>query len=169
MKICSWNARGLGNPRGIRTLCDLIQREAPEVLFLQETRLTTREVESCKYKFGFKNCLAISSQGRKGGIALLWDAEVDLSVTSYSMNHVDAVIKDPNLRRGQWFLTAMYGYPKTHLRYQTWNLLRMLCRANDDPWMVMGDFNEVMYSHEKCGGRPRPDSQLYDFREVVEE
>ncbi|KAF5459759.1 hypothetical protein F2P56_019679 [Juglans regia] len=68
-----------------------------------------------------------------------------------------------------WFLTAIYGFPETHLWHQTWRLLRLLCRANDDPWMVMGYFNELMYSHEKCGGRPRPDSQLYTFREVVED
>ncbi|KAF5463276.1 hypothetical protein F2P56_019199 [Juglans regia] len=168
MKICSWNARGLGNPRGIRTLCDLIQRELPDVLFLQETRLSTREVESCKYKLGFQNCLAISSDGRKGGIALLWDVEIDLSVINYSSNHVDAVIKDLRLRKGHWFLTALYGFPETHLRHQSWSLLKSLCRAPDEPWLVLGDFNELLSAHEKSGGNPRPEKQLSAFREVVD-
>lgn len=33
----------------------------------------------------------------------------------------------------------------------------------------MGDFNELMYQHEKKGGNPRPERQLCAFREVVEE
>ncbi|KAF5464528.1 hypothetical protein F2P56_014601 [Juglans regia] len=168
MKICSWNARGLGNPCGIRTLCDLIQREGPDVLFLQETRLSTREMESCKYKLGFQNCLGISSQGRKGGIALLWDAEIDLSVINYSSNHVDAIIKDSCLRQGHWFLTAIYGFPETHLRHHSWNLIKSLCRDNDKPWLVLGDFNKILHAHEKSGGNPRPERQLRDFREVVD-
>ncbi|KAF5444973.1 hypothetical protein F2P56_034064 [Juglans regia] len=47
MKLLSWNVRGLGNPRGIRALCNLVKREAPEVLFLWETHLKAHEFEVC--------------------------------------------------------------------------------------------------------------------------
>lgn len=74
MQILNWNACGLGNPRGIWTLRDLIKKEAPDIVFLQETRLKVkvRDFDSCKFKIGFSNCLAVYCEGRSGGIAILW-------------------------------------------------------------------------------------------------
>lgn len=37
------------------------------------------------------------------------------------------------------------------------------------PWCVMGDFNDMMYSFEKNGGRPQPRSLLEGFCNVVGE
>ncbi|XP_042962454.1 uncharacterized protein LOC122296722 [Carya illinoinensis] len=169
MKILAWNARGLGNPRDIRHLCDLLKKEAPDVVFLEETRLSARVVESCKFKFGFQNCLAVSTNGRKGGIALYWGRDVALSIINYSFIHFDVVVSDDSVVGGHWFLTAIYGLPETHLCSRTWSLLRSLRRSNGDAWLVLGDLNETMFHHEKQGGNPKPDSQIAAFRDVVEE
>lgn len=72
MKILSWNFHGLGIPQGIRALRDVIKKEVPDTLFLQETKLRARAIESCKYRFGFVNCISIECVGRSGGVALLW-------------------------------------------------------------------------------------------------
>ncbi|KAJ0095078.1 hypothetical protein Patl1_15890 [Pistacia atlantica] len=151
MKTLCWNARGLGNPRGIRNLCDLVKWEGPDVLFLQETRLSVHNMEKCKYKIGFSNCFAVSAIGRKGGIALMWGRDVDLTILNYSDFHVHATILDSMVNGGKWFVTAVYGYPETHLRYKTWDLLRSLCRSTRESWLVMGDLNEILFHHEKMG------------------
>lgn len=169
MKILSRNARGLENPRGIRTLCDPVKWEGPEIVFLQETKLSTREFESCKYKLCFQNCLAISSSGRNGDIALLWGANVELSVINYSATHIDVAVKESNLNMGHWFLIAVNGFHEIHLRHNTWNLLRSLCRINGEHLLVMGDFNELMCHHEKRGGKSRLERKLSTFREVIED
>lgn len=36
-------------------------------------------------------------------------------------------------------------------RQKTWDLLKELRSLNQSPWMVIGDFNEVLYHHEKWG------------------
>ena len=41
-----------------------------------ETKLSVREMEPIKSELGYPSMLAISSEGRKGGLALLWKAEV---------------------------------------------------------------------------------------------
>ncbi|KAG2725248.1 hypothetical protein I3760_01G056800 [Carya illinoinensis] len=70
---------------------------------------------------------------------------------------------------GQWYLTAIYSFPKKNIRSQSWDLLRSLCRQNGEAWLVIGDFNELMYQHEKKWGKPRPERQLTAFKEVIEE
>ncbi|XP_041025501.1 uncharacterized protein LOC121265903 [Juglans microcarpa x Juglans regia] len=166
MKIISWNAHRLGNPRGIRVLCDLVKREVPDILFLQKTRLKTREFEVCKFKLGFPNCLVVDSVDRKGGLTLFWGGEISLSIINYPYCHIDVVVEDDSLK-GRWPFTGIYRYPETSQRFKTWQLLRSLCRKNDEAWMVLGDFNKVLHHNEKYGGNPRPDWQLSAFRELV--
>ncbi|XP_035551721.1 uncharacterized protein LOC118349890 [Juglans regia] len=100
MKILSWNTRGLGNPRGIRTLADLLRREDPDVLFLQETKLNAAKMEFYRVRFKFNCCLTVDAVGRSGGLALLWKQDVPLSILSYSASHIDAMLEGPQSRRG---------------------------------------------------------------------
>lgn len=36
------------------------------------------------------------------------------------------------------------------------------------PWLVRGDFNEIVGHHEKLGGNQRPESQLDAFRSMLD-
>ncbi|KAG2411309.1 hypothetical protein I3760_Q012500 [Carya illinoinensis] len=131
MSIISWNSRGLGNPLGIQVLSDLVRKEAPEILFLQETRMHSRAMERLKFKLGFFGCLAISSEGRSGGIALFWKKKY-----------------------------RFYGQPEVSRRHESWSLLRSLKVHPDIGWIILGDFNEIMCNAEKSGGRAKPERQL---------
>lgn len=163
MKLLSWNARGLGNPRGIHTLSDLVRKEDPNVLFLQETKLNAMKMELCRVKLKFYGCFCVDSEGRSGGLTLLWKSEVHLSVLSFSKNHIDAKIDSPLC---SWNLTGIYGHPETSKRMETWNLLRRLKRDSTEAWMVFGDFNEIFSHKEKWGGRDRPIQQLENFQQM---
>ena len=55
-----------------------MRKKAPIILFLMETKLTVREMESIKAELGFQGMLVMSSDGRKGGLAMLWKTEVVL-------------------------------------------------------------------------------------------
>lgn len=35
------------------------------------------------------------------------------------------------------------------------------------PWLLMGDFNEILYNHEKEGGNPRPRRYMQEFQECL--
>ena len=39
----------------------------------------------------------------------------------------------------------------------------------DFPWVCAGDFNEILKSHEKMGGRPLPVAQMQEFRDAIDE
>ena len=47
-------------------------------------------------------------------------------------------------------------------------MLRMLRSKPHLPWCYMGDFNEILQSEEKRGGRIRPHVQMQAFRDVLD-
>jgi hypothetical protein len=48
-----------------------------------------------------------------------------------------------------------------------WELLRRLMPCRYALWLMIGDFNEAMWSFEHFSSRRRPPKQMLDFREVL--
>jgi hypothetical protein len=48
-----------------------------------------------------------------------------------------------------------------------WELLKRLKPMSQAPWLLIGDFNEAMWSFEHFSARKRPERQMLDFREVL--
>lgn len=91
-----------------------------------------------------------------------------MSLRNYLKNHVD-VAGDDGV---QWRFTGIYGESQTELKYKTWNRLRDLYSQSTQPgqpWLVAGDFNEILHQFEKEGGRPRPQAQIDRFRCALED
>ena len=76
MIVLSWNCWGLRNHHAVEVLSELVKKKAPTILFLMETKLTDREMKPIKTELGFYGLLAVSCNGRRGGLAILWKEEV---------------------------------------------------------------------------------------------
>ncbi|KAL9680031.1 hypothetical protein QQ045_017904 [Rhodiola kirilowii] len=164
MKTLCWNCRGLGQPRTVRSLADLVRCYKPQVVGLIETKSNNGRVEALRRRLGFDCGLGVDSNGSSGGLALWWKEEIRLTVRSYSSYHIDCDLEVGERVR----LTIFYGNPVTNRRSETWNLLRRLSQDSDQPWVVMGDFNEVLFSWEVKGRRLRREWQMRSFRETIE-
>jgi endonuclease/exonuclease/phosphatase family metal-dependent hydrolase len=66
-----------------------------------------------------------------------------------------------------WRLTGTYGEPRWEDKYKTWDKLRELNQNNNLPWLIVGDFNEILFSTEKEGGNPRPQGCMDAFRDAL--
>ena len=53
-----------------------------------------------------------------------------------------------------WILTAVYASPRHKERCMLWNNLTTVANTYNLPWIIAGDFNEMLSSDDKLGGRP---------------
>ena len=97
MNPLSWNCRGIGNPRSIRALHNLVQQYNPKIVFLMETKVGVRKMKRVQSRIGIQNGIIIPSEGRSEGFALLWERELDVELKSYTRNHIDAIVTDSKL------------------------------------------------------------------------
>ena len=72
MNCLSWSCRGLGNPRTIRQLQDLVSRFKLEIVFLMEVKIKTEKMERIKVRLKFEGIFFVKGKKRGGGIAFLW-------------------------------------------------------------------------------------------------
>ena len=168
MNSLSWNYRGIGNSQSARALRDLVQRWNPKIVFLMETKAGVKRMTKVKEMIGFPNGLVVPSEGKSGGIALLWIREVEVEIKSFSRFHIDAFVTDHSLDLS-WRLTGFYRNPNINLRRESWNLLTMLNSQYQMPWVCTGDYNEILSATEKCGGPERSQNQMEGFRSVINE
>lgn len=66
---------------------------------------------------------------------------------------VHAMIKVRNSELS-WLLSAIYANPRISEHSILWNNVTSVSEAQSFPWIMMGDFNEVLMSVDKFGGRP---------------
>ena len=166
MNLIYWNCQGLGNRQTIQELGDLVRAQDPSVVFLAETWLEEGRLSNICGSLQFGHYHGVLRITCGGGLALFWKIGLTLDVESSSPNHIDAVINKE--KDNAWRFTRVYGAPETQLRSATWDLIRSLHRRGTLPWPYGGDFNEILKSHEKRGGRLRPYSQMEQFREVLD-
>lgn len=166
MSCISWNCRGLGNPRAIRSLKDLVRSFSPRLLFLMETKLSEKRVLRLRNLLGFSGGLAVDRVGLGGGLALFWKDEWDVTLQSFSSGHIDVRIKGW-MEAADIYFTGFYGHPMAAKRKYSWQLLQRIGNERRAPWVCMGDFNEVLLQSDVLGGAERPTSLLRQFRDVL--
>lgn len=67
----------------------------------------------------------------------------------------------------KWRFAGFYNSPDLRSKVVTWELLKSLNRNGNFPWVVGGDFNDILYAFEKKGGLPREEARMEKFRETL--
>ena len=79
------------------------------MVFMMETKSGSRKMDSLRRRMGFKGCFTIDCVGRSGGLCLLWEEGVELTVKSYTNHHIDSVIRVDEFAN-PWRFTVIYGW-----------------------------------------------------------
>lgn len=167
MNLIGWNCRGLGKPRSVRCLRDLVKSRHPDFLFLSETMVQSNKIKDLSEQMGFASSYAVERVGQGGGLAIMWRRNVICTVISASSNFIDLEFYERNATN--WRLTCFYGFSERHKRKDSWNLLRKLASVSHLPWCIFGDFNDLLYKEDKAGKHPHPQSLMNGFRNAIED
>lgn len=61
----------------------------------------------------------------------------------------------------------MYGNPEAPNRYIIWDFLIALSLSRNSPWILAGDFNEIIDNSEKSGGPERAEGSFRPFQNML--
>lgn len=170
MRFLSLNPWGLENPQGFHTLCNLLVKEKPDLVFLQEIMVRASFFSLKKFKLHFHNAIVVDCEKKSGGFTILWKEDVSFEVLNFFVNHIHgriSIVSDESNQVHHCALTGVYGHLEPKYRSTIWNSICSLGGTVDISWIVFGNFNEVLYLSEKWGGRAQLEKQMSEFCEVL--
>ncbi|XP_074278687.1 uncharacterized protein LOC141602283 [Silene latifolia] len=133
-----------------------------------ETRVRNKNKDNVKLGLGTKWCSIDNNNVKdKGRIWVLWDPDVfsvtplqsDLQVVHVAVKHLGTDFS--------WCCSIVYGCNKDANRAQLWNSLKHMKHMVTGPWLVMGDFNNVLYVDERIGTTVT-DAEVKEFQGCVD-
>ncbi|XP_016652264.1 PREDICTED: uncharacterized protein LOC107881841 [Prunus mume] len=151
LMILIWNVRGAGDKSLSKILKNIIQLNHVEVLAVLEPRISGDKAMRVVNGLGFTNHHIVDANGFSGGIWLLWNcSNIHLNIVACSSQSITAMITQGS---SSWILTVVYAHPCLRIKRSLWTYLDGVSSTNNLPWLVTGDFNEIVDDSEKKGGR----------------
>jgi exonuclease III len=172
MKILSWNCRGLGKPSAVRDLRQIIKAHQPDIIFLTETKFQSSDFSTRTNSFGnsYSNFVVdctMSPRNRSDGLALFWSNNVNITIIGYNTNMIDCYLGSTN-NDNLWRATGIYGFPQQDKKINTCDLISSLYNTNPyDQWLLFGNYNLIMSSSEKQGGRDNSYDSNYMLQDTL--
>lgn len=168
MKIVSWNVRGLGGREKRKAVKELLIREKPDIVILQETKKEKVDKRLITSVWGvrFKEWVVLPSIGKSGGIIVIWDVRVVRGSESVLGNFSVSMLMHNVGSKDQWWLSGVYGPNKSRERKDFWEEMAGLYGLCGQNWCIGGDFNTVRYPSEKLNGS-RATKSMKDFDSLI--
>ena len=148
--IMCWNIRGAMNKDGRRHVCELIYRFNPTFFIVMETHSLFSQSKKFWNELGFFEVGISEANGHSGGIWILsMDPTFQCDILDVCSQMVTVKVK---YGFREWVCSAVYASLIPLIRGEFWDYVK---RLSDDialPWLLLGDFNEVLLASEVRGG-----------------
>ena len=117
-------------------------------MFLYEIRVNSNRTLNILPKLSY-DCFDFIPIGYFGGLWLCWNSNViSLDIILKNDNMFHCMVYFPNLNVN-CFITFLYGYAQHFKQKEIWNNLLNIKNSIIKPWAIVGDFNEILYMHDK--------------------
>ncbi|XP_062100242.1 uncharacterized protein LOC133806128 [Humulus lupulus] len=103
----------------------------------------------------------------KGRIVVAWQTslfDLDIRICSAQMIHC---IAHSIQSKDRFSRTIVYGFNEDSNRVQLWEDLKDISAQVQGPWLLVGDFNDILLSNERVGRR-RTKAPTQEFRDCVD-
>lgn len=136
----------------LNALVDLVGAHNLDVVILTETSLPVERASKVAAKTNFDGYEVVEARGLSGGIILLWRSNFTMvTPLGFTQQEIHALIEVRNSKQ-KWLLSAVYASPRFNERELLWENLETIAVETKWPWLVTGDFNELLFQEEKRGG-----------------
>ena len=90
--------------------------------------------------------------GRSGGMAIWWkgNIQINFSLITNNIVHMNDVVWGG---KSIGAITWVYGPNEEREKLRWWKQMEKLNCEEGKPWLILGDFNDILYNFEKEGGR----------------
>ncbi|CAJ2673329.1 unnamed protein product [Trifolium pratense] len=142
---------GAANTSFYRYCKQYVSINKPAMLVIMETRCDPNKLRRTFELLGFDSVVANEVQGFAGGIVVAWQSDcISVDVCKKNFQYLHLKVKYTNGDR--WYFTPTYASPIEMTRNLLWNDLQSIAQNMKDPWLVAGDFNDIVCAEEKKGG-----------------
>ena len=168
-QLACWNVRGLNDPSKHVEVRNLIFDNKISCIGLIENKHSLDNIENiCKSIWPNWNYVHNGSRDSRSRVLVGWNPNIwDLNVINSSSQfiHVKLVSHDKEV---SYNATFVYGSNHIHVRRNLWaDILKLASCIQHEPWVVLGDFNAIRYSHEKDGGSRKWPNHMNELNSCI--
>ena len=168
MNIIVWNCKWASKPSFQNRVRELVHNHDPAIMVIMETRIGGVRAGDITNKLPFGGAIHTNTLGFVGGLWLFWNSDrVQVHQLAMSEQEIHVLVKvlPSNL---EFICTAVYANPRFQERCVLWNNLKNAANLHDKPWIIIGDFNEVLVEGDKFGGRSISSNRSLLFKECLD-
>ena len=168
MNILMWNYRGALNPDFKRRVFEMAVNHHPSIMVITETRVWGSRAEKIIEGLPFDGFITTETIDYAGGLWILWrseDADVKLLSATEQEKHAIVKVCASNL---SWLFTAIYASPHLAKRRILWSNIEKVGQLHNLPWLMIGDFNEVLGGEDKFGGNQINLNRALEFKKCLD-
>ena len=166
MKLVSWNVRGLNSPGKYRLIKNMIQKEKPQILFLQETKCNGKMLGSILSKaWPSSSSVVVDAPSFSGGLEIAWSTQSMLVDDFHEAHNLIQDTFHPSGTNIHMHLSNVYFPQDQASKIALLNTLEHLNSNESHPlWIIGGYFNMITRMDEKSGGKSRLDPESTHFK-----
>ncbi|XP_061373714.1 uncharacterized protein LOC133316036 [Gastrolobium bilobum] len=117
---------------------------------------------------GYDDSIIEEAVGFSRGIWILWNqSSCSVKIIEKRDQFILIQVSIPN--KQPFLFIAIYANPRIEIRQTLWDDLRRLHASFEEPWLLAGDFNEILTASEKRGGTPVNLSRCSEFSSVLDD
>ena len=130
---------------------ELVQNHDPAIMIIMETHIGGDRAKDITDRLPFDGAIHTNTIGFAGGLWLLWNSDrVQVTQLALSEQEIHVLVK-VYLSNFEFICIAEYASPTFHERCILCNNLKNAANLHDKPWIIAGDFNEVLVEGDKFG------------------
>ncbi|XP_019234330.1 PREDICTED: uncharacterized protein LOC109214833 [Nicotiana attenuata] len=170
MNWLSWNVRGANKKYKKKELRKYIKTKHITLAGITEIKVREHKATTVAAvvapNWGFLNNYRSAINGR---IWLPWDSRLYIVAKLKEEAQLLHCQVNTIASNKTYVITVIYGYNTCEKRKSMWDTLKVLAQGMNMPWLIVGNFNAMLYPQDKLYGNPVQYGEIKDFNDCIHE